>query len=171
MLDKLSYKIRVQVVLGLFILVLVLAYHLSFKKTIEAYSSYDKYKNIETESQTDLNYGAVKRRFDILDSTYSSVQNSDYDRILINKITSLIGEYTVNLVSLKHVKVSNVLIDEITMKGTLNQLVKLVYVLEKEFYAGSILSTNFEIVKNKENKSAELNVILYLQRNDAHTKK
>lgn len=171
MLDKLSYKIRVQIGLGVFVLLLVLGYHLSFRKTIDAYNDYERYKNIETESPTNLNFGAVKKRFDVLDSSYNAVQNSDYDRILINELSRLVIDHNVKLVSMKHVKVTDVLIDELVATGSFNHLVALVYDLEKGFYAGSILSTNFETVKNKKTKKIELILTLYLQRNDAHIKK
>ncbi|MCV9387452.1 hypothetical protein [Reichenbachiella ulvae] len=168
MWNKLTYEKRVYYFLGALLLSLVMGYHLSFKKTAEVYFEYSELINRESGNHSVVDLASLKTEYEQLDSTYQQMQGADYDKILVTELERFLSGTPLSLSNLRHHRQQKDIIDEIEIKGDYKGLVRLIYQLETQFYAGAILSTHFRTEIEKRTKRKELFLTIYVQRNEAH---
>lgn len=171
MFESITYKRKNQLLIGISILLFIIIYFLSIKKTIIAYNEYDK--NIELlkmASNAPLLEVQLQKELDAINNKLGS-QNQDGEKYS-DKLIELITSYCqLNNAILKEfpetelAQKDDLLIEtnRFTLAGDYVTLLKFVYLLEQKHKIGKVTSVNYLSKKDFRSNSNILTATIYLQ--------
>lgn len=163
MWTKWSFERRTYAGLGVLVLVLIIGYYTSIAKAFDAYAEYKSLRKVN-QSMSIAEFSSLQKRFNTLDSTYSIIAGIDYDNLLIKEVNHVLNRYNVQIAELQNESIGKNDIDVITFTGKYKDLVKVMYYMERHFYAGSLFSSRFRVEKNNKTKITSLYLDMYMQR-------
>lgn len=166
-----SYKQKLKAIGIAAVIIFIICYRFAFSKTIVEYSLYKKQSNYasvlnnQENSINSLKYKEKKINEFFGQFILDTLQNEKNFLFVSSKFCTSnylkIKEYTPYAIS----KESNVNIatKSITIEGSFNNIVKLIYYLEMEHQIGRIVSTNYKSITDGKEKKLKLNCTIYIQ--------
>lgn len=158
-----SNERKTYTVLVALILVLVIGYFTSIRRTLDGWGEYTRLKQVGQQTSI-AEFSELQRRYKVLDSTYSIISGIDYDKLLIKEISELLKNRRVEITELKNQELGGQVIDVVTFSGTYHELIRLIYHFEQHFYVGSLFSTRFRTETDNRTKVTRLYADIYIQR-------
>ena len=156
-----------------FIVLLWIAYQLSFSKTIELKKQHSKLKEeallFENSTQKLLQLQKENQYYDsILKSKRISTDKS-FQNNLLSTINSFADSTNIKVVSFQNPHVfrqesAEIITYSFTLRGTFNQITQLIYQLEQQFKLGKVISVNYLKKRDYRRRSNYLECTILLQR-------
>ncbi|MBC8756049.1 hypothetical protein H2O64_15330 [Kordia sp. YSTF-M3] len=168
MIAQLSYKRRFFLVLIVMIMLILVLYKKTYSPIFQLRSELQVSEKLMTNSEASLEeIQALQHELNGLDMI---IGNSENHAFIQQKILRFITNRSLNIsvISMEdtHVfeeKIFTVFTNKIVLKGTYENLLKLMYMMEKEFAASKIASAKFVSKKDYNTNKTELLLELYFQ--------
>lgn len=170
MWQNLTYTKKVYTIIGGFFLFMLLAYLIVFSKTISLYTeTKNKQEKLLWLKEKEKEIPALQSQMALLDKAYNSKDSSS----IRNRLTAFISDFAErnNCVvtaipekSLYSKSQLNVQTNQFVIKGNYNQLLQLLFSLEKEYnYTAKVVSVKFYSLKDLQTKHTNLYLALTTQ--------
>ena len=171
MLDKLLYKNKFFLLLGLSLLFAVIAYSLAFKKTFKLKDEYKKVKSqLEIVDKAPQEIARHEKKLmeynSLLDIDLS--EDKDAQEILLEQISTYCQAHKMILKEMPQIHISTdqgyeVWTNTVVIGGNFLQLLKLLNNMEKQKVFGTISSVKFQSEENFRTRRRYLTMTLYIQ--------
>jgi len=162
MFKGVTYKKKFFAVVALFTILSITAYKRSFKMAFETVSFYTESKNnIEDNSNIHTNVTLLKNEINSLDQIIG--KKAKNPEIVQNNILNFLSQQEINITlsKIENIHISSdsyftVYSNIVSLNGSFNELLKTIYIFEKDFEYARIASLKFYVVRNRRTKTKEL---------------
>ncbi|MBI5542199.1 MAG: hypothetical protein HY951_19235 [Bacteroidia bacterium] len=171
MVERKTYHKKVKLLAIGVVVMLILSYYFSFRKTINSYSECQDYKdqleNIQTApseiADVEQQLASIERSVGMNPDT-----STDFQKILLEKISGYCQQNYVVLREFPQTIYFNnqdfeVETNQVVVEGSFVKILTLVYNLEQKFRLGKIVSLRFATQKDYKTGSTKLYATLYFQ--------
>jgi len=170
MLNKLTYRKKIYLLLTGFVVFLFIAYSLSIKSTFELASQCSVYEEqLEFVKDAPLKIAALQKEIDIKEQILGrSNAGDEFQENLLKQITGFCQKNQLILREYPQVhnyiqQEYNIETNEIVIEGQFIKLLKLLYALEQEYKLGKVVSAKFMSKKDFKTNQMKLTLTIYVQ--------
>lgn len=164
-MKELSIIWKWRVLTASLVLLCIAAYYFNFRKTIELVSIVRSQTNMLNEQKSRSYELPTLDERNISKSSYT--YNQGFDSFLYN-LTSYCDSFSVNICTInqeyQHNDSLKIELNKITVEGSYEDILHLIYAIEREEKINPINSMSFELTKSKHNTDYSLTSVMYIKR-------